>query len=326
MGEILVLIDHVNGTISKPSLELLTLGRRFGEVSAVLLSTERATAENIDVLGRFGASRVFAVTAPEFDHYLVVPKVDALARIATTASPTAILTTAASDAREIAARVAVRLDLGLITDAIDVMAGSVGEIIVTQGAFGSSYRLTSCVTSGTAVVVVKPNVLPIEEHVVTPQVDEVQMAFDNLASVARVVHREIRQGTGRPNLTEARIVVSGGRGLGSAESFGLVEELAEALGGAVGASRAAVDAGWYPYSQQVGQTGKAVSPELYVALGISGAIQHLAGMQTAKMIVAVNVDANAPIMKIADFGVVGDVHDVVPQLIKALLTHRRGAE
>ncbi|HEU4676245.1 MAG TPA: electron transfer flavoprotein subunit alpha/FixB family protein [Motilibacteraceae bacterium] len=311
MAEVLVLVDHVDGAVRKPTLELLTVARRFGEPAAVFLG--QGSDKAVDTLGAYGATKVYVVDAPEIDDYLVVPKAEALAQIAQSASPAAVLITSSYDGKDIAARVAVKLGSGIITDAVDVEAGPNGPV-ATQSAFAASYVVKSAVTKGVPVITVKPNAAAPEQVGGSASVENVQVAFSDLAKAVKVVERSPRQATGRPELTEAAIVVSGGRGLGAAENFGLVEKLADSLGAAVGASRAAVDAGWYPHSNQVGQTGKTVSPQLYVATGISGAIQHRAGMQTSKTIVAINKDAEAPIFELADFGVVGDLFQVVPQL------------
>jgi electron transfer flavoprotein alpha subunit len=238
--------------------------------------------------------------------------VDALTVIAEAANPAAILLTSGSDGKEIAARLAVRLESGLITDAVDVVAEN-GVPVAEQSAFAASYQVRAHVTKGVPIITVKPNATTPEPAETTPVVD-----FSPAATGVRVVERMPRERSDRPELTEADIVVSGGRGLKGAENFALVERVADALGGAVGASRAAVDSGWYPHSHQVGQTGVQVSPRLYLAAGISGAIQHRAGMQTSKTIVAVNKDAEAPIFELADFGVVGDLFTVLPQLLEEI--------
>ncbi|MHA6764368.1 electron transfer flavoprotein subunit alpha/FixB family protein [Streptacidiphilus sp. PAMC 29251] len=313
MGEVLVLVDHVDGAVRKPTLELLTLARRIGEPSAVLLGAGSAAADLAAKLGEYGAATVYTADAAEFADYLVVPKVDALEQIAKAGSPAAVLVTSSGEGKEIAARLALRLGSGVITDAVDVTAGDDGPI-ATQAAFAASFTTTSRVSRGVPVITVKPNATGPETAPAAGAVQQVEVAFGAASTGTKVTSRTPRVSTGRPELTEAAIVVSGGRGVGAAEGFGVVEALADSLGAAVGASRAAVDAGWYPHSNQVGQTGKQVSPQLYVANGISGAIQHRAGMQTSKTIVAVNKDAEAPIFELADFGVVGDLFNVLPQL------------
>jgi electron transfer flavoprotein alpha subunit len=255
--------------------------------------------------------------------YLVAGKAEALAHVASLSQPAAILVTAGADGREIAARAALKLDSGILTDAVDVTAGANGEPVATQSVFAASFVVTSTVTRGTPIIAVKPNATAPEPAPTTPTVESIDVPFSDLARAARVTERAPREASGRPDLTEAAIVVSGGRGLGGAEQFSLIEGLADALGGAVGASRAAVDAGWYPYAHQVGQTGKTVSPQLYLAVGISGAIQHRAGMQTAKTIVAINKDPEAPIFELTDFGIVGDLHAVVPRLTEEI-NNRKG--
>ncbi|MGD6741788.1 electron transfer flavoprotein subunit alpha/FixB family protein [Streptomyces sp. BH106] len=313
MSEILVLVDHADGAARKPALELLTLARRLGTPSAVLLGAGDTAPSIAATLVEHGAEKVYCADASEFADYLVVPKVDALEQIAQRASPAAVLVTSSAEGKEIAARLALRLDSGLITDAVDVEAGESGPL-TTQSAFAATYSVRSTVTRGTPVITVKPNAATPEPTAAAGTLEEVAIAFSPAATGTSVVSRAPRQVSNRPDLTEAAVVVSGGRGVGSAESFAVIEALADSLGAAVGASRAAVDAGWYPHSSQVGQTGKTVSPQLYLANGISGAIQHRAGMQTSKTIVAVNKDAEAPIFDLADFGVVGDLFDVLPQL------------
>ncbi|MFJ5119020.1 electron transfer flavoprotein subunit alpha/FixB family protein [Kitasatospora sp. NPDC088548] len=311
MAEILVLVDHADGVVRKPALELLTLARRIGEPSAVVLGAGAAAAEIAAKAGEYGAAKVYVADGAEFTDQLVVPKVDALAQIAKGAEAAAVLVTSSGEGKEVAARVALRLGSGLITDAVDLRAGDNGPV-ATQSVFAASYTVDSRVSHGVPVITVKPNAVAPETAPAAGAVENVTVAFTGNA--ATVTSRTPRVSTGRPELTEAAIVVSGGRGVGAAEGFGVVEELADALGAAVGASRAAVDAGWYPHSNQVGQTGKQVSPQLYVANGISGAIQHRAGMQTSKTIVAVNKDPEAPIFELADYGVVGDLFAVLPQL------------
>ncbi|MFB8264956.1 electron transfer flavoprotein subunit alpha/FixB family protein [Kitasatospora purpeofusca] len=311
MAEILVLVDHADGVVRKPALELLTLARRIGEPSAVVLGAGDKAAELAAKAAEYGAAKVYVADGAEFADQLVVPKVDALAQIAKAADAAAVLVTSSGEGKEVAARVALRLGSGVITDAVDLRAGDSGPV-ATQSVFAASYTVDSRVSNGVPVIAVKPNAVAPEAAPAAGAVEDVTVAFTGNA--AKVVSRTPRVSSGRPELTEAAIVVSGGRGVGAAEGFGVVEELADVLGAAVGASRAAVDAGWYPHSSQVGQTGKQVSPQLYIANGISGAIQHRAGMQTSKTIVAVNKDPEAPIFELADYGVVGDLFEVLPQL------------
>ncbi|HET6856429.1 MAG TPA: electron transfer flavoprotein subunit alpha/FixB family protein [Streptomyces sp.] len=311
MAEVLVYVDHVDGAVRKPTLELLTLARRIGDPVAVSLGAgAEATAA---VLAEHGAVKVLTVDAPELTDYLVVPKVDALQAAYDAVSPVAVLVPSSAEGKEIAARLAVRIGSGIITDAVDVEAGDEGPV-ATQAVFAASYTTKSRISKGTPVITVKPNSAPVEAAAAAGAVEALTVSFSALATGTKVVSRTPRESSGRPELTEAPIVVSGGRGVNGAENFSIIEALADSLGAAVGASRAAVDAGWYPHSNQVGQTGKSVSPQLYIASGISGAIQHRAGMQTSKTIVAINKDAEAPIFDLVDYGVVGDLFAVVPQL------------
>ncbi|NUP38499.1 MAG: electron transfer flavoprotein subunit alpha/FixB family protein [Streptomyces sp.] len=320
MAEVLVLVDHVDGAVRKPTLELLTLARRIGDPVAVHLGPGADTAA--PVLAEHGAVKVLTADAPEFADYLVVPKVDALQAAAAAVPPAAVLVPSSAEGKEIAARLALRLGSGIITDAVDLAAGDDGPV-ATQSVFAAAFTTRSRITRGVPVITVKPNSAPVEAAPAAGTVEPLAVTFGELATGTKVVSRTPRQSTGRPELTEAAIVVSGGRGVNGAENFSVIEELADSLGAAVGASRAAVDAGWYPHSNQVGQTGKSVSPQLYIANGISGAIQHRAGMQTSKTIVAVNKDAEAPIFDLADYGVVGDLFQVVPQLTEEI-TARKG--
>ncbi|MFD6531627.1 electron transfer flavoprotein subunit alpha/FixB family protein [Streptomyces sp. NPDC060184] len=319
MAEVLVFVDHVDGAVRKPTLELLTLARRLGEPVAVALGAgARGTA---GVLGEHGAVRVLTSEAAEFADYLVVPKVDALQAAVAVVSPVAVLVPSSAEGKEVAARLAVRIGSGIITDAVDLEAGESGPV-ATQSAFAASFSVKSRVSRGVPVITVKPNSAPVEPVAAAGAVEELAVEFSAAATGTKVLLRTPRASTGRPELTEAAIVVSGGRGVNGAENFAVIEALADSLGAAVGASRAAVDAGWYPHTNQVGQTGKSVSPQLYIASGISGAIQHRAGMQTSKTIVAVNKDAEAPIFELVDFGVVGDLFDVVPQLTEEINTRK----
>lgn len=319
MAEVLVYVDHVDGAVRKPTLELLTLARRIGDPVAVHLGPGAEDAAK--TLGEYGAVKVLAADAPEFADYLVVPKVDALQAAYDAVSPAAVLVPSSADGKEIAARLAVRIGSGLITDAVDLEAGDEGPV-ATQSVFAAGYTTKSRITRGTPVVTVKPNSAAPEAASAAGTVEQLDVSFGELAQGTRVTSRNAREATGRPELTEAAIVVSGGRGVNGAENFHVIEELADSLGAAVGASRAAVDAGWYPHSNQVGQTGKSVSPQLYVAAGISGAIQHRAGMQTSKTIVAINKDSEAPIFELVDYGVVGDLFQVLPQLTEQVKTRK----
>ncbi|WP_030544184.1 electron transfer flavoprotein subunit alpha/FixB family protein [Streptomyces albus] len=311
MAEVLVYVDHVDGSVRKPTLELLTIARRIGEPVALHLGPGADTAA--PVLAEYGAVKVLTADAPEFADYLVVPKVDALEAAVAAVSPAAVLVPSSADGKEIAARLAVRIGSGIITDAVDVEAGDEGPV-ATQSVFAAAFTTKSRVSKGVPVITVKPNSAAPEAAQAAGTVEQLAVTFGDKATGTKVTSRTPRESTGRPELTEAAIVVSGGRGVNGAENFPVIEALADSLGAAVGASRAAVDAGWYPHTNQVGQTGKQVSPQLYIAAGISGAIQHRAGMQTSKTIVAINKDSEAPIFDLVDYGVVGDLFQVVPQL------------
>jgi electron transfer flavoprotein alpha subunit len=307
MTEILVLVDHVDGAVRKTTNELLTIARRLGEPSAVFIGTPSDDA--VAALKSYGAQKVYVVDDAEIKGYLVAPKAEALQQLVEKTSPGAVLISSAAEGKEIAARLAVKTDSGLITDAVDVQPGD-GAPVTTQSVFAGNYTVTAKVTKGTPIITVKPNAATPEQAEGAGAVEQFAVTISDAAKTAKIVASEPRKATGRPELTEAAIVVSGGRGTGG--NFEPVEKFADSLGAAVGASRAAVDSGWYPHSFQVGQTGKTVSPQLYVAAGISGAIQHRAGMQTSKTIVAINKDEEAPLFELVDFGVVGDLHAVLP--------------
>jgi electron transfer flavoprotein alpha subunit len=312
---VLVLAERADGAVRKPTLELLTIARRLGDPVALLLGP--ADDETVATLGRYGAGTVYVVDQPEISDYLVVPQAEAVTEVARQVDPVCVLVTSGPDGKEIAARTAVALESGIITDAVDVQPSDSGPV-VTQSVFSGSWFADSTVTTGTPVITVRPNSATAEPAPTDPTVTAVEVSFSDLARSARITETTAKQSTGRPDLTDAAIVVSGGRGMGSGEAFEMLERLADAMGGAVAASRAATDMGWYGHEFQVGQTGKTVAPQLYIASGISGAIQHRAGMQGSKTIVAVNKDPKAPIFAIADFGVVGDLHTVIPALIDEL--------
>jgi electron transfer flavoprotein alpha subunit len=308
MSEVLVLVDHAEGVVRKTTAELLTIAARLGEPCAVFVGPGIEAAR--DFLKQYGAATIYVADDSDVIDYLVAPKAELLAQLVAQTSPAAVLISSSSEGKEIAGRLAIKADSGVLTDAVDVRAGDSGPV-ATQSVFAGNYTVSSRVTHGVPIITVKPNAATPEQSDGTATEQPVAVAITDDAKTARIVDRRPRQATGRPELTEAAIVVSGGRGTGG--DFGPVEAFADALGAAVGASRAAVDSGWYPHSYQVGQTGKTVSPQLYVATGISGAIQHRAGMQTSKTIVAVNKDAEAPIFELVDFGVVGDLHSVLPK-------------
>ncbi len=310
MSEVLVLVDHADGAVKKPTLELLTLARRLGEPAAVFIGSASQGAEAAKALAGYGAEKVYVVDDADIKGYLVAPKSEALAQLVEKTSPAAVLVTSSPEGKEVAARLAIKTSSGLITDAVDVQPGDGGAPVTTQSVFAGNYTVTAKVTQGTPVITVKPNAVTPEETSGAGTVEEFAATISEAAKTAKIVAAQPREKSGRPELTEAAIVVSGGRGTGG--DFSTVEALADALGAAVGASRAAVDSGWVPHSYQVGQTGKTVSPQLYVAAGISGAIQHRAGMQTSKTIVAINKDDEAPIFELVDLGVVGDLHSVLP--------------
>jgi electron transfer flavoprotein alpha subunit len=312
MTEILVLVDHAEGAVKKPTYEMLTLAARLGEPSAVYIGPADKNAAVAEAVKKYGAGKVYAIDDAPLKGFLVAPKAEALQQLVEKTSPGAVLIGSSAEGKEIAARLAIKTDSGLITDAVDVEAGDGGAPVTTQSVFAGSYTVKAKVTKGTPIITVKPNSAAPVEAEGAGEVEEFAVTISDGAKGAQIVKSEPRKATGRPELTEAAIVVSGGRGTGG--KFEPVEDLADALGAAVGASRAAVDSGWKPHSYQIGQTGKTVSPQLYIAAGISGAIQHRAGMQTSKTIVAVNKDDEAPIFELVDFGVVGDLHSVLPAL------------
>jgi electron transfer flavoprotein alpha subunit len=310
MAEVLVVVEATQAAgVKKVTLELLTIARGLGSPSAVVLGGTGAAAQFADKLAEYGAEKIYAGEGDEVDGYLVAPKATVLADLVKRVQPAAVLIAATQEGKEIAGRLAVKLDNGLLTDAIAVAPDGTA----TQVVFAGSTIVTSKVTRGLPLVTIRPNSVTPTPSAATPAVEQLTVSVSDTDKLTKVVERVAERKGSRPELSEASIVVSGGRGVGNADNFKLVEEMADLLGGAVGGGRAAGDSGYYPHQFQVGQTGKTVSPQLYVALGISGAIQHRAGMQTSKTIVAVNKDAEAPIFELADFGVVGDLFKVIPQ-------------
>ncbi|MDN5861319.1 MAG: electron transfer flavoprotein subunit alpha/FixB family protein [Pseudonocardia sp.] len=315
MAEVLVLVEHVDGEAKKSTFELLTAAKVLGEPAAVVVGPAGTAGKLADGLRAHGAEKIYVAESDSAD--FLTPEVDALAALVGSASPAAVLIGASADGKEIAGRLAVRTDSALLGDVVGLSGSG-----VTHSVFGGAFTVEAQWKGEHPVITLRPGSVEIEESAGAGTEETVSVPASGARS-ATVTSREPIVGGDRPELTEASVVVSGGRGVGSAEDFAVVEGLADSLGAAVGASRAAVDSGYYPHQFQVGQTGKTVSPQLYIALGISGAIQHRAGMQTSKTIVAVNKDPEAPIFEIADFGVVGDLFKVAPQLQEEI-TKRKG--
>jgi electron transfer flavoprotein alpha subunit len=313
MAEVLVVVEAASGesgvTVKKVTFEMLTLARDLGEPAAVVLGAAGTAAAITDRLGEYGAQKVYVAESDDVDRHLVAPKAEVLASLVGSANPAAVLLAGSQEGKEIAGRLAVKLDNGVLADVSTLDADGTA----TQVIFAGSVIVRSKVTRGIPLVTVKPNSVTPQPAPVTPEQVPVEASVSDVAKKVKVLERVAEQKGTRPELTEASVVVAGGRGVGSAENFKVIEEFADLLGAAVGASRAATDSGFYPHQFQIGQTGKTVSPQLYFACGISGAIQHRAGMQTSKTIVAINKDDEAPIFELADLGVVGDLFKVLPQ-------------
>jgi electron transfer flavoprotein alpha subunit len=321
MAEVLVLAEHTaDGEVKKVTLELLTAARRLGTPAVVWTGPGAEAAAGR--LGEFGAEKVYVADSADFADYPVAPAAELLASLVADKAPAAVLVAGTTEGKEIAGRLAVKTGSGVLTDAVNVTAGDDGKPAAEQPNFGGSITVHSTVRAGTPVIAVRPNAITAEPSAGAAAVEPLAFTASDAAKTAKVSERVTAAKGERPELTEAQVIVSGGRGTGSADGFGIIEKLADSLGAAVGASRAVTDAGWYPHAFQVGQTGKTVSPQLYVAVGISGAIQHRAGMQTSKTIMAINKDPEAPIFEIADYGVVGDLFQVLPQLIDEINKHK----
>jgi electron transfer flavoprotein alpha subunit len=315
VAQILVLVDANDGVVTKATTELLTLARSLGEPAAVVLGPTDGYDAIADTLAAFGAATAHVAEGAQVADHGAAPKAEILAQLIADAAPAAVLISSTVEGKEIAGRVAVRTGSGLITDATDVTSDADG-LLATQVVFGGSTIVHSRVVTGTPIITVRGGAITAEPAAAATKRVDLQVALSPTASAVTLVERRVAAPSARPDLSEASIVVSGGRGTGG--DFGPIEALADVLGAAVGASRAATDAGWYPHSHQVGQTGKTVSPQLYIAVGISGAIQHRAGMQTAKTIVVINKDAEAPLFELADFGIVGDLVPILTQATEEL--------
>ena len=318
MANVLAFIEtSVSGAVSNSAAGLLGAAAKLGTPVAVVVTRPGAGAVLAEGLAALGAAKVFAAESDEVGRQLVAAQASGVQAAVAALEPAAVLVSHSVEGREVAARLAIRTGNGLAYDAVDVRADG-GRVLAVHSVFGGAYTVESAVESALPIITVRQGA--VEDRAAAAAAETTVHAIDVPAGPVAAIESvsETQAATGRPELRGAAKVVSGGRGLNSKENFVLVEQLADALGAAVGASRAAVDAGYIPQSHQVGQTGTTVSPQLYVALGISGAIQHRAGMQTAKTIVAINKDEDAPIFDVADFGIVGDVFKVVPQLIEAL--------
>ncbi len=313
MAEVLVLVEHAEGALKKITAELITAARVLGEPAAVVVGKPGTAEPLVEGLKSAGAAKIYVAESDDAENYLITPHVDVLASLAESAAPAGVLLAASADGKEIAGRLAARIGSGLLVDVVEVKEGSKG----IHSIFGGAYTVEAEVTGDTAVITVRPGAIEADAADGAGEVVNIEVPAQ-AENATKITSRQPAVAGDRPELTEATVVVSGGRGVGSAENFSVVEELADSLGAAVGASRAAVDSGYYPGQFQVGQTGKTVSPHLYIALGISGAIQHRAGMQTSKTIIAVNKDEEAPIFEIADLGIVGDLFKVAPQLTQAV--------
>ncbi len=306
-----VLIELDNGKPVRSSLEVLGKAAKLGRAEAVVLGA--AAAEVAPTLGIYGAEKVYVHADAAYDNYLTLPAVETLSSLLQQHQPSILLLATTYDMRDIAARLNIRNDMGLITDATDLSFADDGvRVIVPWG--GETVVTATHPHGGTGIVLTRPKAFGLEQYEGrTPEIETINSSISATSQTIKIIDT-VDVASDGPALEDAAVIVSGGRGLGKAENFHYIEELATILGGAPGATRAIVDAGWLPYSYQVGQTGKTVKPTLYIAAGISGAIQHLAGMKGSKYIIAINKDEHAPIFAVADYGVVGDAVTILPKL------------
>jgi electron transfer flavoprotein alpha subunit len=316
----LVFLEHHGSELLKGGLGVLSKAASLGDdVSGIVIgSGVRGLA---DEAGKFGAARVYVADDAQLEAPLPQPRVDVLAQLVRDKGADTILFANSVLAADTAAGLAARLDAGLNWDLVDI-ARNDGKLVGTRPALQDSVYVEVGWTSQPRIAIFRTGSFDPVASGGAVETEDVPVQLEDFSTGARMVEQAHAESEG-PSIEEADVVVAGGRGLGGPENFTLVEGLAKALGGAVGATRAVVDAGWYPYSTQVGQTGKTVSPKLYVACGISGAIQHKVGMQGSGVIVAINKDPNAPIFDFSDLGVVGDVHQIVPKLTE-LVEQRKG--
>lgn len=306
-----VLVELENGAPVRSSLEVLGKAAKLGRAEAIVLGT--GAAEVAPTLGQYGAEKVYVHADAAYEHYLTLPAVETLSTLLSQQKPALLLLATTYALRDIAARLSIRCDLGLITDATDISLAD-GAAPKVSVPWGGETVVTATLPHGTGIVLTRPKAFTVEQFADrTAEIETLNVTISAASQRIKVLETVAVESEG-PALEDAVVVVSGGRGLGKADNFHYVEELAETLGGAPGATRAIVDAGWLPYSYQVGQTGKTVKPTLYVAAGISGAIQHLAGMKGSKYIVAINKDEHAPIFSVADLGIIGDAVTILPQL------------
>jgi electron transfer flavoprotein alpha subunit len=318
--KVAVFLEHHEGELSKGSLGVLAKAASLGDdVVGVVLGA--GVEELGNQAGRFGATKVFVGNAPELDAPLPQPRVDALAQLVQEQGIDAVLFAASVLASDVAAGLAARLDAGLNWDLVDIESNE-GSLVGKRPALEDTVYVSVGWTSDVKLALFRPGTFDAVESGGEAQVEEFSPSFEDFSTQATMLEQAHEESEG-PSIEDADVIVAGGRGLGSPDNFSLVEDLAKALGGAVAATRAVVDAGWYPYATQVGQTGKTVAPKLYVACGISGAIQHKVGMQGSGTVVAINKDPNAPIFEFCDLGVVGDLHEIVPKLTE-LVNQRKG--
>ena len=313
MADVLVLAEHHESEIRKVTFELITAARGLGSPVVLWLGSGLGDITSA-ALASFGATKILLADSADVIDHPVAPGAEIVASLIESLQPAAVLVASSADGKEIAARAAIKSGCGIITDAVEIATDGTA----TQSVFGGSTIVHSKVTRGTPIITIRPNSIAASESAATAVTEKISMGISDSAKRVSVTTRSVVEKGARPELAEADVVVSGGRGVGGAEGFEVIEALADSLSAAVGASRAATDAGWYPHQFQVGQTGKTVSPALYIASGISGAIQHRAGMQTSKVVIVVNKDPEAPIFELADYGVVGDLFTVVPQLTEEI--------